>query len=236
MTEIIYDFGEYMKRIWKIAALALSISVVCAGLMSCRNENKMTEELSAVKSGIEKTRALGSGEVMVYATFKPEKEVEGTLLTSVTESYAKFLNSGTLEYDFTETTKFTSGDDMKSYEATVENGTTIVSRDGVVVDPSEAPDIFSAFNIDYEVADIDKIEVIDAGEQTLYTVTMKDSYAAKADHSENGVDYKGRKVRFNYYLDLAGTARKVVSEYTYEVTVGGGTQNVVVFSQTTVNS
>lgn len=225
-----------MKRIWKIAALALSLSVVCAGFIGCRNENKMNEELSAVKSGIEKTRTLGSGEVMVYATFKPEKEIEGTILTSVTESYAKFLNSGTLEYDFTETTKYISVDEMKSYEATVENGTTIVSRDGVVVDPSEAPDIFSAFTVDYEVADIDKIEVIDAGEQTLYTVTMKSDYAAKAGYSENGVDYKGEKARFNYYIDLAGTARKVVSEYTYEATVGGETQTVVVFSQTTVNS
>lgn len=224
-----------MKRFWKIAALALTLSAVTAGLLGCRSESKMTEQINAVKSGMEKTRALESGEIMVYATFKTEHDIDDRLQTSVTESYAKFLNGDTLEYDFTETRKFTSGADMKTYEATVENGTTVVKRDGESLDASEAPDIFEAFAVDYVAADVDKIEVIDGGEQTLYTVTMKSDYSAKANYSNDGIDYSCKGVRFNYYLDAAGIVRKVLSEYTYEVTCDGDTQTVVSFSQTTIN-
>lgn len=223
-----------MKKIWKIAAAALALCAVSAGLFGCRNETEMTGQIDTVKSGIEKTRRLEAGEIMVYTTFKPEYETE-SLQNSVTESYTKFINGTTLEYDFTETEKIVSSGKVYSYEATCENGSTVVSRNGEKLDASEAPDIFAAFSIDYAVADVDKIEMIELGEQTLYTMTMNDGYAAKADHSEDGVEYDCTQVKFNYYVDAAGIVRTLLSEYTYTVAADENSQTVVIFSQAAVN-
>lgn len=220
----------------KIAALAMALFLIPTSLYGCRSEAKIAENLETVKSGVEKARALESGEIMVYSTFKTEKEVDEKLRSSVTESYTKFINGDELEYDFTETEKFASSGDVVSFEANCEGGKTVVTRDGVVVDESEAPDIFGAFVIDYAVADVASVESIAATDQTLYTFTMNSSYASKFDSTEDGVEYKCKSVKFNYYIDTTGLVRTLVSEFTYDTTVDGSTQTVVSFCQTAINS
>lgn len=223
-----------MKRSLKITATVLSLCALSAGLLGCRNENEMNEQIDTVKSAIENTRLLTSGEIMVYSTFKVQKETD-LLQNSVTESYTKFINDGELQYDFTETTKITSTDDLYSFDANCDGGMTVVSRDGIVVDESEAPDIFAAFNIDYTVSDVESIETFDLTEQILYTMTMNEDYAAKSDYTEDDVEYDCTKVLYNYYVDLSGKVATLLSEHTYTATENGESQTVVVFSQTAVS-
>lgn len=222
-----------LKTAKRIAALALTLCLTSAALLGCRNETKLAEDLSVAKSGLEKASALESGEIMVYETLKTDHDVQDKLQSSVKETYIKFLRGGELEYDFTETEKIAATGEMKTYEATSEKGETIVTRDGVVVDKSEAPDIFSYFAMDYDVSEVDSIEVINAGEQTLYTVTMKSDY--DVGFSRDGIDYKCEKALYNYYIDSDGVVRTVLSEFTFEADCNGDVQTVVNFRQAAIN-
>ncbi len=224
-----------MKILSKAAALALTLCLTSAALLGCRSEAKLAEDLEVARSGIEKATSLESGEIMVYATFKTEKEVGEKLRSSVTESYTKFVRGESLEYDFTRTEKFPYSDITEFFDASCEGGKTIVTRDGVVVDESEAPDIFEAFNIDYTVEGVEDIVVIELDAQTLYTVTMKPEYAAKFSSNSDGIDSVCKQVKYNYYIDPEGVVRTVVSEFTSEVTCDGVEQTVVSFCQTAIN-
>lgn len=225
-----------MKMKSKIAALGLALCLIPATLFGCRSEAKIAENLEAAKAGVEKARSLASGEILVYATFKTEKEAGENLRSSVTESYAKFIRGDELEYDFTETETFASSGETKSFDANHEGGKTIVTRDGVVVDESEAPDIFEAFVVDYTVADVDSVEAINGDGQILYTFTMTKDYASKFDSDSDGVAKKCKSVKYNYYVDADGVVRTLVSEFTYDATFDGATQTVVSFCQTAINS
>lgn len=226
---------KLMKNIKKTVALAMTLCLTSAALIGCRSEAKLSEKLDILKSGMEKTISLESGEIMVYATFKTEQEIEKTLQSSVKESYTKFAcTDSVLEYDLTQTEKFPYSDVTEYFDVNCEGGRTVVTLDGIVVD-SEAPDIFEAFRLDYTVEEIDKIETIELDGQTLYTVTMKEAYAKKLSLDIDGTESVGTQVKFNYYIDSDGIIRTVVSEHTYEVVCGEVEQTVVSFCQTAIN-
>lgn len=224
-----------MKTILKIAALCATICLIPAMLFGCRNEKKLTENFAVPKLGSENAQALSSGEIMVYENYKPEKEVTDRVMASVTETYIKFVQGSELSYDFTESRKTVSTNEIDLLEATQEGGDLTVARNGVVVSDDEAPDIFSYFKINYDVSDIENIDITDTGEGTvLYAVTMTSKYADKFDSEADGVKIDCTKVLYNYYIDASNVTHNVLSEFTSTVTCDGNSQQVVRFIQATI--
>ena len=224
-----------MKNIRKITALFSALFIITALLSGCRNEKKLSEDFEIPKNGCESAIKLPSGEIMVYETLKTEKNIEGKVCSSVTETYIKFVQGDELEYDFTESEKITSTGEVNMFEATRERGKLTVTRNGEKLPDTDEPDIFGYFRIDYEIADVDRIEVLSTGDgQTLYTVTMTGAYADRFDSSENGVDIVCDKVLYNYYVDSTGVTRNVLSEFTSTLTCDGESQTIVRFVQATI--
>ncbi|MCI8388668.1 MAG: hypothetical protein HFE63_09410 [Clostridiales bacterium] len=227
-----------MKSIRKIAAIFAAMLIITAMFSGCRNEKELLGYFDIVKRGCDSAIALDSGEIMVYEAFKPEIDIESKqLFTKVTETYIKFIQNSGLEYDFTASEKLVSTDEVVGlYEATQENGSLIVSRNGEKVSNDEAPDIFKYFKIDYTIADIENIEVLSASNGvTLYAVTMTDSYVRGFDSEADGQKFDCDKVVYNYYIDSEGVTRSVLSEYTYTFTADSASQTVVHFEQASLN-
>lgn len=224
-----------MEKIRKFAALTLALCTASALLLGCRNEKELSGYMDTVKLGNENAVVLESGEIMVYETFKTERDIADKLNSSVTETYIKFIQDGELSYDFTESEKVLSTDTLSMFEATKENGKTVVTRDGKAAAESEAPDIFGYFDISYDIADVRDISSFEASDRTVYAVTMNDAYAARFDSEVDGVKSSCKRVAYNYYIDSAGVTRSQLSEYTFEVVYGDDRQTVTRFIQATVN-
>ena len=225
-----------MKSISKIAALIAACCVVLTAMYGCRDEKELLERLGVITDGCNAAISLTSGEIMVYETFKPEANRDDKILESVTETYAKFIQEGSLEYDYTGSKKYVSTEKVDLLEATQSGGELIVTRNGVVVSNDEALDIFEYFRIDYTVADIENIDIIETtGESVmLYAVTMSDSYADKFDGEADGVATDCNKVIYNYYFDYTGTVRDVMINYELELEYNGETQSAEHFVQATI--
>lgn len=227
-----------MKSIRKIAAIFAAMLIITAMFTGCRNEKELLGYFDIIKNGCDKAIALESGEIMVYEAFKPELDIESKqLYTKVTETYIKFVQGDELEYDYNESGKIVATNEVVDrLEATQENGKLVVSKNGEKVSSDEAPDIFRYFKFDYTVADIENIEVLDAGNGvTLYAVTMTDSYARGFDSDTDGQKFDCDKVVYNYYIDSDGVARGVLSEYTYTYTADSKSQTIVHFEQVSIN-
>ena len=225
-----------MKSISKIAALMAACCVVLTAMYGCRDEKELLERLGVIVDGCNAAISLTSGEIMVYETFKPEANRDDKILESVTETYAKFIQEDSLEYDYTGSKKYVSTEKVDLLEATQSGGELIVTRNGVVVSNDEAPDIFEYFRIDYTVADIENIDIIETtGESVmLYAVTMTGSYADRFDGEADGVVTDCKKVIYNYYFDYTGTVRDVMINYELELEYNGETQSAEHFVQATI--
>ena len=224
-----------MIKIRKIAALLSAVCAVTVLTCGCRNEKKISGEYDTVKSGCEALTSLASGEIMIYETYKPEKEIEGKVLLKTTETYVKFVNNGALEYDYTKNEKSLTSGDVSLLEATRAEGSLVVSRDGVVVDESEEPDIFANFNVGYSVSDIENVEVVEGSSGSKVRIlNMTSAYAGSFDKTVDDVRYECKKIAYNYYFDADGSITNIVSEYTYHVTYGDESQTLIHFTQSKI--
>ncbi|MBQ8509238.1 MAG: hypothetical protein IJ493_04950 [Clostridia bacterium] len=219
----------------KIAALTAALCLASSLLCGCRSEKQLTEDFEVPKQGCENAIALESGEIMIYASVKAEKDVPVYATNSSTETYIKFVQGEALEYDLTANTTITSTGETSTFEATQEMGELVQLQDGVVIS-AEEPDIFEGFRINYTTADIESIEVVSTGDGlTLYAVTMTGAYADTFDLEADGVKSDCTKVLYNYYVDASGVTRTVLSEFTRTVTSDGESQSVTEFTQTKIN-
>ena len=229
------NLENHMIKFRKTAVLLGLVCVAAALFCGCRNDKRISEGYGAVTAGCESASARESGEIMIYETIKPEKEIGDKVLLKTTETYIKYVKTDALEYDFTESTKSLTSGDVDLFEATRENGSLTISRNGKAVDASEEPDIFANLKVDYAESDIDSVDKIEANDGvTVWAVKMNDAYAAKFDKTEDGMTYGCEKVAYNYYLGTDGMASTVVCEYTYKLTADGESQTLVHFIQTTV--
>ncbi len=226
-----------MKSISKIAVLFAACCVLITAMYGCRDEKELEENLGVISDGCNAAISLTSGEIMVYETFKPEANRDNKILESVTETYAKFVQEDGLEYDYTGSKKYVSTETVDLLEATQTGGELIVTKNGVVVSNDEAPDIFEYFRIDYTVADIENIDIIETtgDNMILYAVTMKSSYADKFDGEADGVVTDCKKVVYNYYFDYTGTVHNVLINYDLELEYNGETQSAEHFIQATID-
>ena len=224
-----------MIKIRKIAALLSAVCAVTVLACGCRNDKKIADEYDTIKSGCEAITSLASGEIMIYETYKPEKEIEGKILLKTAETYVKFVNNGTLEYDYTTNEKSLTSGDVTLFEATRADGSLVVSRDGVVVDESEEPDIFENFKVSYAASDVEDVEVVEGSSGTKVRIlNMTSSFADSFDKTVDGVQYECKKIAYNYYFDADGSITNIVSEYTYHVTCGDESQTLIHFAQSKI--
>ncbi len=224
-----------MIKFRKFAAQLLALCLASTALVGCRNEGKLTEQLDTVKAAVEGAVALTSGEIMVYATQKTELDYPGVLETEIAETYVKFINDGELQYDFTESTKTVSSGEVRYYEATSEQGMTVVTRDGVVQPETDAPDIFAYFKADFDVTAVEDISLIEATDRTIYAIEMTDAFEDTLDTEINGAKFTCERMVYNYHILADGTLASCLAESSFSVEYGGKTQTVTGFTQATIN-
>ena len=95
------NLENHMIKFRKTAVLLGLVCVAAALFCGCRNDKRISEGYGAVTAGCESASARESGEIMIYETIKPEKEIGDKVLLKTTETYIKYVKTDALEYDFT---------------------------------------------------------------------------------------------------------------------------------------
>ena len=88
-----------MIKFRKTAVLLGLVCVAAALFCGCRNDKRISEGYGAVTAGCESASARESGEIMIYETIKPEKEIGDKVLLKTTETYIKYVKTDAIAYD-----------------------------------------------------------------------------------------------------------------------------------------
>lgn len=225
-----------MNKLHRIAAVAVALVMASTLLVGCggRNEEDIQNKISTVAKGCEKIIASESGDIFTYATLKVEKEIEGLFKNCSSETYVKyFLNGDSLDFSLSET-YYTMEDEQKVAGDTYvfeKEGDLMVEFKNEVGDYAQtAPDIFEEIRIDFESADVESAAAEKLGKGvSRYTFVMTDDFANGFDREGNGDSVDCTKVVYTYDIDVMSILSKITKEYTYTLTHGGESQEMVIF-------
>lgn len=226
-----------MNKLHKIAALAVALiisSTLFLGCDSAKIEEQKASNISAVKVGCDKTLAKETGDISVYQMLKVEKEIDGVVKNVSEETYAKYVKTenGT-DFSLTKYIYDIIDEEPVATEVhTVEKiGDQIIElKNGVGDFVDSAPDIFEEIYINFDSTEVASTALEDLGKGVnRYTFVMTDDYANSFDRGENGDSVDCTKVVFTYDVDVMSVLSKITKEYTYTLTYGGETQEMVIF-------
>lgn len=225
-----------MNKLQRIAAFGAALVMASTLLAGCgsRNEKDIQSKISIVAEGCEKTLASESGDIATYETLKVEKEIDGVIKNSSSETYVKyFLGADGLDFSLSKS-YYTMKDEQKvvgdTYTFEKEGDVMIELTNGVGAYAQSAPDIFEEIRIDFESTDVERAKAEKLGKGvSKYTFVMTDDFANSFDREENGDSLDCTKVVYTYDVDVMSILSNITKEYTYTLTHGGETQEIVIF-------
>lgn len=220
-----------MNRLYRIAALGAALALASTVLVGCRNEKDISEKLSIISESCEKTVTQESGEILIYKTLKVDTDIEGVAENSSEETYIKYANNtGDPDFTINRTSTVNASEQSSSYEFVKEGDILIELYDGVGNFAQTAPDIFEGIRLDFDVSDIESIEVTSLSKGVKeYNILMTDEYADTFDSESDGTVIDCTKVVYCYYIDSMLELSNILRETTSTLTHNGESQTMVEF-------
>ncbi len=215
-----------MKRITRLAALGLVLSVAGTGLFGCGSK-EYTEQFDMITNSSSKALEATGGKLEIDEKITAEKDIEGVIKSDDTYTHIQYKKGDTLSYELK---RYDDVNADVSYELfTSDMGTFEVNADGDVTPYSgAAPMIFEYISVNFNIDEVESIEVTSGKEGTkLYSVTTTGAYADKFDTALNGGEYDCTLVTYVYQIDSLSRLKSVTTEYMADFTYNGETQKTV---------
>ena len=227
-----------MNRFLRGASLAAALIVSTSMFFACGNNpngkiNKkdFEEKLTFINEVSDKALNIEKGEILVNETVTLENDIESVAKNRTIETYVRFSNGPEMpDFELEKTTCLKGSEDVERYTFVKSGETMFELFNGVGEYAEEAPDIYEALRIDFDVDSIKNIEVLDAEKgNDCYKLTMVNEYANKFDKDSDGVKFDCTEVIISYYVDSLGHFTKRTCEITTTLIANGESQSMTQF-------
>jgi len=212
-----------MKKIIRLTALSLALSVVGGGFCGC-GKNDFSTQYDIIAACSNKALEAVRGKLEINENITAEKDIEGVLETGSSYTLITYTRGDELSYELK---KYEDTESDQSYELFTTDMGVFMTLDGSTAQPydGEQPKILEYITVDFSIDEVENIEITSGKEGTkLYNVTTTGAFADKHDTKLNGGDYDCNLVTYVYQIDSLSRLKSVSVEYKADYTYNGETQ------------